>query len=162
MNEHLHIALDKNYFIRVDALDEDDGCIAHFPRNLFQKTLETSYIYMIEDDGVAIYNNSFELINKLECDPFVRRAIICFDILIKGFKLKVPTGLTLVYRNDKLVGDYRYIKSIMKFDGDVELEKSFVTALTHIKDDAFIVDKELSDIFNHIKTKILTTGDILC
>lgn len=162
MNEHLHIALDKNYFIKIDSLDDENGCIAHFPRNLFQGKSEVSYIYLVEHNGIALYNNSFELISQLDCEPYTRRALIHFDILIKGFKLNIPPSLTLCYKNEELQGDYRSIKNLIKFEGDEKLELAFVESLKHIKDDTFIVDKEMSDIFNFVKTKILTTGDILC
>lgn len=162
MNDYLNIAIDKEYFIRVDSLEDKNGCVVSFPRNIMLNKPAVSYTYLIEQNGVSLYNNSFELINKLECENFASRAVIIYDIFIKAFKLKIPVTLILCYSNNKLVGDFSVIKSLMKEVDNIEKEKILVSQLPKINDDTFIVDKSISSIFNEVKNRILDSGDILC
>lgn len=162
MKTYENIALNSKYFVKVSNILDMNGCTVVIPENLFNNTNSVSYTYLINSNGVELYNNSFELISFINAPEFANRAIIIYDIFTKASKISIRPELIFCFKNNELLGDYVKLKKLMCDVDNLDLEQKLIKALVKINDDTYFVDKEVSEIFNTIKSKIVTNGEILC
>lgn len=162
MKTYKDIALNSKYFVKVNNILDMNGCTVVLPENIFNNINSISYTYLINGDGVELYNNSFELISFINSPEFATRAIIIYDIFTKANKIGIKPELIFCFKNNELLGDYTKFKKLMCDVPNIDLESKLIKALVKINDDTYLVDKEISEIFNTVKSKIITNGEILC